>query len=43
VRTRDHISQRMAMDMQRDLYRADQKATIHTLHRSRTGEIRKAG
>ena len=43
VRTRDHISQRIAMDMQRDLYRVDQKATIHTLHRSRTGEIRKAG
>jgi len=43
VRTRDHISQRIAMDMQRDLYRVDQKATIHTLHRSRNGEIRKAG
>lgn len=43
VRTRDHISQRIAMDMQRDLYMADQKATINTLHGSRSGEIRKAG
>jgi hypothetical protein len=43
VRTRDHLSQRIAMDMQRDLYRADQKATITTLHWSRSGEIQKAG
>jgi len=43
VRTRDHISQRIAMDMQRDLYLADQKATITTLHGSRNGEIRKTG
>jgi len=43
VRTRDHISQRIAMDMQRDLYMADQKVTINTLHGSRSGEIRKAG
>jgi hypothetical protein len=43
VRTRDHISQRIAMDMQRDLYMAEQKATINTLHGSRSGEIRKAG
>lgn len=43
VRTRDHISQRIAMDMQRDLYMADQKATINTLHWNRNGEIRKAG
>lgn len=43
VRTRDHISQRIAIDMQRDLYMADQKATITTLHWSRNGEIQKAG
>lgn len=43
VRTRGHISQRIAMDMQRDLYMADQKATINTLHCNRNGEIRKAG
>lgn len=43
VRTRDHISRRIAMDMQRDLYKVDQKATINTLHGSRNGEIRKAG
>jgi hypothetical protein len=43
VRTRDHISQRIAMDMRRDLYMADQKATINTLHWNRNGEVRKAG
>jgi len=43
VRTKDHISQRIAIDMQRDLYMDDQKKTIKTLHRSRSGEIRKAG
>ena len=43
VRTKDHISQRIAMDMQRDLYMADQKVTINTLHWNRNGEIRKAG
>jgi hypothetical protein len=43
VRTRDHLSHRIAMDMQRDLYLADQKVTITTLHWSRSGEIRKTG
>lgn len=43
VRTKDLLSQCIAMDMQRDLYLADQKATINTLHWSRTSEIRKTG
>lgn len=43
VRTREHISQRIAVDMQRDVYIARQSCTIKTLHRSRTGEMRKAG
>jgi len=43
VRTRDHISQRIAVDMQRDLYIGDQKTTINTLHWSRSGGKRKVG
>ncbi len=43
VRTRNHISQRIAIDMQRDQYIDDQKKTINTLHWSRSGEKRKAG
>lgn len=43
VRTRDHISQRIAVDMQRDLYIGDQNTTIDTLHWSRCGGIRKTG
>ena len=43
VRTRDHISQRIAVDMQRDVYIADLKKTISTLHWSRSSEKRKAG
>jgi len=43
VRTRDHISQRIAVDMWRDEYSADMKKTISTLHWSRSGEKRKAG
>ena len=43
VRTLDHISQRIAIDMQRDEYGAGLKKTITTLHWSRNGEIRKAG
>jgi hypothetical protein len=43
VRTRDHISQRIAVDMQRDAYSAGLKKTITTLHWSRSGEKRKAG
>ena len=43
VRTRDHISQRIAVDMQRDVYIDDMKKTISTLHWSRSGEKRKTG
>jgi len=43
VRTRDHISQRIAIDMQRDIYTDGLKMTISTLHWSRNGEKRKAG
>ena len=43
VRTRDHISQRIAIDMQRDVYIVGLKKTISTLHWSRSGEKRKAG
>ena len=43
VRTRDHISQRIAVDMQRDVYIDDLKKTINTLHWGRSGEKRKAG
>jgi hypothetical protein len=43
VRTRDHISQRIALDMQRDVYTDGLKMTISTLHWSRNGEKRKAG
>jgi hypothetical protein len=43
VRTRDHISQRIAIDMQRDVYTEALKMTIRTLHWSRNGEKRKAG
>ncbi len=43
VRTRDHISQRIAVDMQRDVYIVGLKMTISTSHWSRNGEKRKAG
>jgi hypothetical protein len=43
VRTRDHISQRIAVDMQRDEYGISLKKTISTLHWSRSSENRKAG
>jgi len=43
VRTRDHISQRIAIDMHRDVYTEGLKMTISTLHWSRNGEKRKAG
>ncbi len=43
VRTRDHISQRIAVDMQRDVYTDILKRTISTLHWGRSGEKRKAG
>jgi hypothetical protein len=38
VRTREHISQRIAIDMQRDLYREGQLETMSTLHLRRTSE-----
>ena len=43
VRTRDHISQRIAVDIQRDEYSIGLKKTISTLHWSRSHEKRKAG
>ena len=43
VRTLENISQRIAIDMQRDEYGVDMKKTISTLHGSRNGERRKAG
>ena len=43
VRTGEHISQRIAVDMQRDVYMARQSCTIKTLHHSRTGQRQKAG
>jgi len=43
VRTRDHISQRIAVDMQRDVYTGGLKKTISTLHWSRSAEKQKAG
>jgi len=43
VRTRDHISQRIAIDMRRDEYRVDAKKTILTLHWNRSHENRNAG
>ena len=43
VRTRDHISQRIAVDMQRDEYSIGRKKTVGTLHWSRSHESRKAG
>ncbi len=42
VRTRNHISQRIAVDMQRDVYNVGLKKTISMLHWSRNGEKRKA-
>lgn len=43
VRTREHISQRIAVDMQRDVHLARQGCTIRTLHQTRTGKMRKTG
>lgn len=43
VRTRDHISQRIALDIQRDVYTYGLQMTISTLHWSRNGKMRKAG
>jgi hypothetical protein len=41
VRTENHIRQRIAMDMQRDVYMDGLKMTISTLHWSRSGKKRK--
>jgi hypothetical protein len=41
VRTRDHIRQRIAMDMLRDVHTDGLKMTICTLHCSRSGKKRK--
>jgi len=43
VRTGEHISQRIALDMQRDVRIVRRDWTIKVLHRSRTGQMRKAG
>jgi len=43
VRTRNHISQRIAIDMWREEYRVGVKKTTRTLHWSRNRENRKAG
>jgi hypothetical protein len=43
VRTRDHISQRIAVDIQRDEYSIGLKKTVSTLHWSRSYENRKTG
>ncbi len=43
VRTRDHISQRIAVDMQREVYSVGLKKAISTLHWSRSRENQKAG
>lgn len=40
VRTRDHLSERIAVDMYRDLHFAEAKQTIHTLHLER-GRLRR--
>ena len=41
VRTRDHLSERLAVDMYRDLYLAEAKQTIRTLHLERGRPRRK--
>ena len=43
VRTEEHIRQRIATDMQRDIYAVEQKRAINVLHCSRINEKRKAG
>ena len=43
VRTKDHISQRIAIDMQRDEYGVSLKKTISTLQWSRNRENQKVG
>ena len=41
VRTREHISQRIAVDMQRDAHLDTQRQTTSTLHRSRSNKSHK--
>jgi hypothetical protein len=41
VRTREHISQRIAVDMQRDVHIDTQRQTTSTLHRSRSNKSHK--
>jgi len=41
VRTREHISQRIAVDMQRDVHIDTQRQTTSTLHRSRSNKNHK--
>jgi len=41
VRTREHISQRIAMDMQRDMHMEAQRQTTRTLHQTRPKQRRK--
>ena len=41
VRTREHISQRIAVDMQRDVHIDNQRQTTSTLHRSRSHKSHK--
>ena len=43
VRTAEHIRERIAVDMQRDLYIAEQQKTINVLHCDRIDGKRKAG
>jgi len=41
VRTREHISQRIAVDMQRDVHMEAQRQTIRTLHQTKPKQRRK--
>jgi hypothetical protein len=43
VRTREHISQRIAVDMQRDEFGIGMRKTLRTLHWNRSDENRKTG
>ena len=43
VRTAAHLRERIAVDMQRDVYIVEQQKTIHVLHYDRIDGKRKAG
>lgn len=43
VRTAEHLRERIAVDMQRDIYIVEQQKTIHVLHYDRIDGKRKAG